>query len=269
MPDLLLHSMAELSEIILPSLELAGATRLVEVGAEGGQMTQRLLAYTAKRGGTLTSIDTSPSERADALFAGQPHARLLRATSLEALPQCDADAWLIDGDHNYYTVLAESEAIWERCAASGTPFFAIYHDVGWPCARRDFYYAPDRLPRHAVHPHAWDRGTLPGTTGTVAGGFRGEGQWALALHEGGPRNGVLTAIEDFTAGKEDRLLWAMVPAVFGLGVLFDAGAPWAEALIAHLLPYHQNPVLARLEANRLACYLRVIDWQDRTHDEAA
>lgn len=269
MADLLLHSIAELSEIIFPALELAGAVHIIEVGAEGGLMTQRLLEYTAARGGSLTSIDPSPSEHVEALFVGKTHAQLKRMTSLEALPQCTADAWLIDGDHNYYTVRAESELIWQRCAETGTPFFAIYHDVGWPCARRDLYYAPESLPPTAVHPYTWDRGTMPGDPGTIVGGFRGEGGWALALQEGGPRNGVLTAIEDFTADKEDQFLWAMVPAVFGLGVLFDATAPWADSLIAHLLPYHQNPLLARLEANRLACYLRVIEWQDKTHAEAA
>ncbi len=269
MADLLLHSMAELSEIILPALELADASTLVEVGSEGGVMTERLLAYTAQRGGSLFSIDPQPSAHAEELFAAHPHGTLLRETSVEALPHCTADAWLIDGDHNYHTVRAESELIWQRCAETGRPYLAFYHDVGWPWARRDLYYAPDTLPAKAVHPHAFDRGTVPGNPDTVEGGFRGEGQWALALREGGPRNGVLTAIEDFTAGKEDHLLWAMVPAVFGLGVLFDAAAPWTPALIAHLLPYHQNPVLARLEANRLACYLRVLEWQDRSANAEA
>ncbi len=269
MADLLLHSMAEFSDIIFPALEIAGATRVVEVGAETGAMTDRLLDYVAQRGGTLTSIDPAPSDAASALFEGSPHARLVRATSLEAIPQLSADAWLIDGDHNYFTVLAESQAVWERAQASGMPFLVFYHDVGWPCARRDMYYAPERIPAEFRQPLSWDRGVIPGNPATIAGGFRGEGVFAVALHEGGARNGVLTAIEDFVADKGDRLLWAMVPAVFGLGVLFDAEAPWAEALTAHLLPHHQNPLLARLEENRLACYLRVIEWQDRAHAQAA
>lgn len=269
MADLLLHSMAEFSEIIFPALEIAGATRLVEVGAETGAMTERLLEYTRRRGGTLTSIDPAPSKAAEELFGAADHATLIHATSIEAIPSLHADAWLVDGDHNYYTVLAESQLIWQQSQESGRPFLVFYHDVGWPCARRDLYYAPDRIPREFRHPFSWERGMTLGNAGTIAGGFRGEGVFATALHEGGPRNGVLTAIEDFTDGKEDDLLWARVPAVFGLGVLFDANAPWAEALTAHLYPHHENPLLARLEENRLACYLRVIEWQDRINAEAA
>jgi hypothetical protein len=54
-----------------------------------------------------------------------------------------------------------------------------------------------------------------------------------------------------------------VPAVFGLGVLYDRHAPWTPALNEFLAPWHQNSLLATLERNRLECYLRVIEWQDR------
>ena len=39
MSNLLIHSMSEFSEIILPSLEIAGATEIVEIGAEFGGMS--------------------------------------------------------------------------------------------------------------------------------------------------------------------------------------------------------------------------------------
>ena len=51
--------------------------------------------------------------------------------------------------------------------------------------------------------------------------------------------------------------------MFGLGVLFDMDAPFAEALAARLQPFHQNRLLQSLERNRLANYLTVLDWQDR------
>jgi hypothetical protein len=91
------------------------------------------------------------------------------------------------------------------------------------------------------------------------------GHFAWALHEGGPRNGVLTAIEDFVSELHEAgrtLAFAELPAVFGLGVLFDQDAPWSEALGQHLLPYHANPLLRALEETRLASYLRVLDLQD-------
>lgn len=263
MPNLLIHSMGEFSEIILPALEIAGAKEIVEVGVEEGTMTGRLLEQLEQSGGRLTSIDPCPSEGARALFAGKGHARLVHGLSLDEMSKLPADAYLIDGDHNYYTVLNESHLAWEQFQRAGKPFLAFYHDVGWPCARRDLYYAPDRIPAEYVQPHAWDRGMTLGEPGTIEGGFRGEGVWACALQEGGARNGVLTAIEDFVLGKENELLWAYVPAVFGLGILFSSQAPWAESLMDFLLPYHDHPLLERLERNRLECYLNVIAWQDR------
>jgi hypothetical protein len=262
MADLLLHSMAEFSEIILPALRITGAKTIVEVGAEYGTMTQSLIDYTAEAGGSLVSIDPAPSPGAAALFGAHPHARLIQGLSLDALPGLQADAALIDGDHNWYTVFHECRLLWENAQRAGQPFLAFFHDVGWPCARRDLYYAPDRIPAKYRQPFSWDLGMTLGEPGVIEGGFRGAGVFATALREGGPRNGVLTAIEDFIAGKEDQLLWANVPAVFGLGILFDKHAPWTRDLSAFLLPYHESPLLARLEENRLACYLRVIKNQD-------
>ena len=94
------------------------------------------------------------------------------------------------------------------------------------------------------------------------------GQFGIARHEGGPRNGVKCAINDFIeaksaeAGEDFTLGYAEVPAVFGLGVLFDMAAPWGEQLAELLLPYHDNAMIASLERNRLHNYLTVLDWQD-------
>jgi hypothetical protein len=263
MADLLLHSMAEFLDIILTSLEIAEAREIVEVGAEYGTMTERLLAYTRERGGRFTSIDPDAGNDVELLFSDQAHAELVKRPSLEVLSSYAADAYLIDGDHNYYTVLRESQLIWEQIAREGNDFLVFYHDVCWPWARRDLYYDPTRIPPDYLQPHVWDRGVTLDDPGVVPGGFRGEGRWACAVREGGARNGVLTAIDDFVQGKEGKLTWACVPAVFGLGVLYAKEAAWSESLSAFLLPYHMNPLLQRLERNRLECYLGVIAWQDR------
>lgn len=129
---------------------------------------------------------------------------------------------------------------------------------------------PQRIPPEHRHAHSYDAGViLDSADAQRHRGFRGNGQFAVALHAGGPRNGVLTAIEDFRSEAEQgagqvgrRLLYAHIPAVFGLGVLFDAAAPWAETLAEALIPWHDNPLLAKLETNRLRNYLAVLDWQD-------
>ena len=67
------------------------------------------------------------------------------------------------------------------------------HDVHWPCARRDFYYAPERIPTEFRQPYDYEGGAVPGHSALVrGGGFRGAGQFAWAVREGGPQNGVLT-----------------------------------------------------------------------------
>ena len=56
--SLLIHSMAELSDIVLPALAVAGARHVAEIGAEFGGMSQMLADHAAAAGGTLTSVVT-------------------------------------------------------------------------------------------------------------------------------------------------------------------------------------------------------------------
>lgn len=275
MNNLLIHSMAEFApSIILPCLETAGVSEITEIGAEFGGMSFLLAEYCAQAGGKLTSIDPTPKPEFLDWVAAHPEVAHIDKPSLEALkPLPAADAWIVDGDHNYYTVFNELSEIDAICQRDGKPLLAFLHDVSWPCARRDFYYAPDRIPAEHRHPYSYDVGVHPDHGEAMLNrGWRGMGQFALALHEGGPRNGVLTAVEDFVAeaDREDRpLVFAQVPAVFGLGVVLDAGADWAEELAGILRPWHRNELLATLELNRLRNHLAVIEWQDREAERAA
>ena len=270
---LLIHSMSEFAELILPMLGAAGARSIVEIGAEYGGMTTRLADYTAGCGGTLTTIDPAPKPAFRDWLAGQPHVRHIARPSPAALDAVgEVDAWLIDGDHNWYTVFHEFQAIDAIAARDGKPLLVFLHDVGWPCARRDQYYAPAAIPPEFRHPHCFESGTRPGENALAHGrGFRGMGAFAYALHEGGPKNGVKTAIEDFTTAKLAAgvdLAYAEVPAVFGLGVIFALDAPWSGRLADMVVPFHHNRLIAALEANRLANYLAVLDWQDGAVDAA-
>jgi hypothetical protein len=274
MTNLLIHSMTEFSSLILGCIERTGAQEIVEIGAEFGGMSQQLADHCAAVGGRLTSIDPAPKAQFVNWVHGCPHVRHIAATSLSAMAElADVDAWVIDGDHNYYTVYNELLLVDAASRRDGKPLLALMHDVSWPCARRDCYYAPNQIPEEDRHPYSYEGGvTLDDATVVPGRGFRGMGQFAWAIHEGGPRNGVLTAVEDFleharaqdeAEGRDRLLLYAQVPAVFGLGVLFDAAAEWAEDVAGLVLPYHENALIASLELNRLRNYLTVIDWQDR------
>lgn len=262
------YSMAHFGDLILDALAITEAKDIVEIGADFGEMSHRLAAHVAARGGTLTSIDPEPRAEFLDWVAANPQIHHVSTPSIEAIPQVAAgDAWIVDGDHNWYTVFSELNLINQACDVAGKPMLAILHDVCWPCGRRDFYYAPDRIPAEHRHSHDFDAGASFAWEGLVPGrGLRGHGVLAMARHEGGPKNGVLTAVEDFiTVAKEDgaQLCYAHVPALLGLGVIFDATAPWAEALSQHLLPWHENKLLQALEHNRLHNYFAALEHVDR------
>lgn len=263
-----IYSMAHFGDLILDALRITGAADIVEIGADYGEMSERLLTHVRAANGTLTSIDPAPQRQFGQWLNDRPEVVHVAKPSLVALNEVGAaDAWMIDGDHNWFTVYHELLMIRAACARDEKPMLAFLHDVCWPCARRDFYYAPEQIPEEFRQPHSFDAGASLNWEGLVPGrGLRGHGDLALAEHEGGPRNGVLTAVEDFIAASKTAgwaLCYAQVPAALGLGVLFDATAPWAEPLSAHLLPWHENKLLATLEDNRLRNYLDALDLEDR------
>lgn len=274
MSRLLIHSMSELTPLVMPALEAVGARRIVEVGAEHAGMSAFLAAYVNDVNGALISIDPQPSSAfRDWLKTTKSVTHIEQPSLPEVGRQRDIDAWILDGDHNWYTVVNELRAIRAAGLLDGKPMLTFLHDVSWPCARRDAYYAPDRIPQEYRNAYSYDGGVhLDSMELFHDRGFRGRGQFAWALEEGGPHNGVLTAVEDFVVEEQEHgraLGWACVPAVFGLGVLFDLDAPWAQALANVLSPWHNNPILMSLEENRLRNYLSVLDLQDSAAVHAA
>ena len=61
---------------------------------------------------------------------------------------------------------------------------------------------------------------------------------------------MLTAVEDFVSENEGFRL-AVVPAFFGLGVVWRGHAPWSAAVAEVVDGWDANPIVARLEANRV------------------
>jgi hypothetical protein len=239
------HSLVNLAEIMLPCLDAVGARSVVEVGAYAGDLTEVLVEWAAVSGARVAAIDPLPQDRLVRLAADRSELELIRETSLTALPHIPlADAVIIDGDHNYYTVSEELRLI---AHADGELPLLLFHDVCWPHGRRDDYYAAEQIPAEHRRPIAEGGGLFPGEPGIRPGGLPYR---AAAAREGGARNGVLTAVEDFIAQRDDVRL-AIVPAFFGLGVVWRSDAPYAGALSEVLAPWDGHPMLARLEGNRV------------------
>lgn len=241
-------SMRSQAEIMLPCLEAVGARSIVEVGAFAGDLTSLLLDWAAESGARVTAVDPSPENDLVQLDLDHPELELIRETSIVALPRVPKpDVVIIDGDHNYYTVSEELRLIGEHAKGEELPLL-LFHDVCWPHGRRDDYFAPELIPEEYRQPIAGNgHGIFPGEPGVRSGGVPCP---RSAAHEGGPRNGVLTAIEDFVADRDDLRL-VVVPAFFGFGAVWHRGAPWSGDLAEILDPWDRNPLLERLESNRV------------------
>jgi hypothetical protein len=256
--DILIYSLSEHRDLIFGCLQAVAPRRVVEIGSEAAGMTRELARWAEENGTHFVAVEPFPIDEVREMDARSEHFELVEGRSPEALERIEqAGAYLIDGDHNYWTVLHELRAIY----SAGDPL-AILHDVGWPCARRDQYYSVDALPPEAVHPHSYTKGRVPGHEELADRGFGGDGAFAVAIEEGGPRNGVLTAVEDFLAEREG-LAYARVPAIFGLGLIYPESAPYAERIAELLPPPDEDALLARLEENRVRLYTRVLELQDR------
>ncbi len=241
-------TLANVREVVFACLEAAGARSVTEIGAEHGLFTSELLAWSeGNGGGQISAIDPAPRKRLRELAERRPELELTVETSHDALPRLDLpDAVIVDGDHNYFTVHEELLAI-DRKAGEGLLPLVLLHDIGWPLGRRDSYHDPDRIPAERRRQFA-DQGFLvPGDPGLAERGLYYE---RIATEEGGPGNGVLTAVEDFIADRP-HLRLAIAPPFFGLGVLWDERAAWAARLATTVAPWDRNPLLERMEAKRV------------------
>jgi Methyltransferase domain len=246
-PDEAGYSLGNFAEIWGACFEAAGVRSVVEVGAERGRLTQELLRWATETGARVTAIEPDPVSDLLELVEEHPDLEVIEQTSLEALERIPIpDAVVLDGDHNYYTLSNELRLIADRAPGGHHPIL-VFHDVCWPLARRDQYAAPERIPPEHRHPHGEDVKLVPGNAATAERGLPFE--WA-ALEEGGPRNGVLTAIEDF---MEERggLRLAIIPLFFGCGLLWPESAPWSDEVAGIVEPWDRNPILERVEKARV------------------
>jgi hypothetical protein len=219
---------------IKPLLEVAQPRRIMEVGADFGWNTQHLLAYCRQTGARLDVIDPAPRpELAGVLAQYDREYVYLPYKSLDAIPMAPPpDVALLDGDHNWFTIHAELHLLYGRAAELGAaPPIAVMHDCGWPYARRDMYYDPEGIDGDRRQPYAY-RGLEPGRSELFEEGMNY--MLANALHEGGPRNGVMTGIEDFLAESALAATLHVLPFFNGLGVILPEAraTPQIKALIA-------------------------------------
>ncbi len=205
---------------VLPLARKLNWRSFCEIGAQYGKNVDEILKLPLEN---YTVIDPCLDEDLQAKYAIDPRVHVLGHNSLDALSSnglipdsCRFDCVVIDGDHNWYTVFNELRLIHERSLlrAGG---YVFLHDVGWPYGRRDLYYQPESIPAEFRWPYAKKGMARRQSALLEVGGTNAE--FMNALEEGGPRNGVLTAVEDFLAAHPDKYRFCQVRYQCGFGIL--------------------------------------------------
>jgi hypothetical protein len=250
----LLHSLSLFREVFEEIYARRAISTVVEVGVETGQVSGIYTELGAER---VFCVDPFPSDELRASLAANDKLELVEKFSPAALAELPiADLYVIDGDHNYATVRGEVDWI----LANAPDAVIVFHDLMWPCGRRDFYYQPTGLSDAEVHADS-DEGPTVWHDGLTPAGFIGAGSFTVAREAGGERNGVLTAVEDALSAADDPS-WQLeiIPAIFGVGVLVRGTDDTADLLEA-IRRYSGSRLLAAMENNRIALYTRVLQMQ--------
>ena len=233
-----------LKTFVLPLLEALQPRVIVEVGVEVGAVTRPLLEWARDAEAILHAIDPDPNLDVEQIASEYgEQLRFHRVKSLPLLGELEAvELALIDGDHNWYTVINELRALQARALTDQRqPPAILLHDVGWPYGRRDLYYDPDSIPEPYRHNHA-RRGIVPGQV-ELGNGINEHLENATL--EGTPANGVLTAVEDFVAEAETDWFMHTIPGLSGLTVLVPEALRRENAAVAELLQSLQSPEFLR------------------------
>ncbi len=248
------------SAVVGPVLTAAQAGRVIEIGAATGQQSAKAARWCGRHGASLDIIDPAPQFDTDAFLSRWPCSRFHRALSLEALPGLlPTDVVLVDGDHNWYTVFHEMRLLYGdgEAIADDAPI-AICHDVEFPYGRRDLYYDIETIPP------AYRQPAGPGALNPLFKGFAPVGLNSIlcnARTEGGPRNGVRTAIEDALDGRRDQLRIVWLPVLHGLAIIVPKSRIAAHPALGELLDQLEPPPLLK--------GLMKITEQERIHGQIA
>ena len=237
--------------VIRPLVRNRRLTRICEIGASFGENADELLRTPET---TFLLIDPCIDTDLEHKYATNPRVRVAKGTSLDVLPTISEafDCILIDGDHNWYTVYNELRLIHQRSLLAEGGLILL-HDVGWPYGRRDMYYNPEAIPSAYRQPYAL-KGIVRGQS-VLADDAGINDMRANARHEGGYRNGVQTAAEDFLR-ETDAYVSYFSTLEHGLGVLAPRNSAQGLATfawcVARLQVFTAKERLRRLPRKKLA-----------------
>jgi SAM-dependent methyltransferase len=230
--------------LTIPLIRKTNKKSILEIGSSYGNSIRPLLE--------LNDINVSvvdPCIDADLLEAFGDKITLHQGLSLEVLPQLDQsyDCIFIDGDHNWYTVFNELKLIEERNLLKPGGIIFL-HDIGWPYGRRDMYYQPATIPAEYRN-QPTRQGIQKGKSRLLPQGGLNAGHYN-AVEEFGPRNGVLTAVEDYLSQSSEKYYFIKDMREFGLGILLNKSTQntWRSASALRFSIFRQGKVDPHLNA---------------------
>ncbi|MXP10467.1 hypothetical protein [Pseudoblastomonas halimionae] len=230
--DLPAHPLAGLRLAISETLDTARVDRVSVIGPID-PITSDVLAEFEESGGALEILDCACGASPFSTGVG-------------------FRAWIMPTVANYYDAYRLLYGIRAMCVTQSTPFLVLRPQLASASARRDYYGGMPEVPkawRHCsetclIHGEAIERATV----------------------NGGLRNGVVTAIEDFIQEMWDEgtaLAYSCLPPIGGFCALFDVDADWAAELAYRLTKFDHKPNIAAMSEKDLKNYLEIVDRSRR------
>ncbi len=214
---------------------------VIDIGGEPERISALVNAFAA--GGEVHVVDGP-----DGLLAGAPGVRVLSA-DVDTLPA--SDLALIDGEPSWDAVNNALDAVSAAAEQAGRPLpVIVVGGVDWPHGRRDGYHDAERA-RHEIAAGGLAPGAAEPDPALPVG------EVAFARTEGGPRNGVRTAVEDFAAQQPTPLTVVHLPGDGGVLLLAapEEGSvtptPQERAVLSLAPSADLLALLAALEQDRL------------------
>lgn len=203
-----------------PLLETVKPRRIMQIGAGSGLNTRHILDYCRHADARADIIEPNNvgAELRDVLAIYPDAHDFHPLKSLEAIPDLNPpDVLFLAECRNWKAVLNTLTQICAHARDKGAvePIMLV-HNCAWPYARRDMYTAVEAASPDHRHAYAY-KGMLPGRSELTDDGLNR--QFANALHEGGPENGVLTAVEDFSKAWLTPLALSILPFFHGMGIV--------------------------------------------------
>ncbi|GAB5352493.1 hypothetical protein [Qipengyuania sp. 483] len=236
--DLPSHPLARVRLAFSETLKTAGVERVYAIG-DLDPLSQDFLSQFTQTGGKFEKLDCT--------------------CCVSTFPGTSGScAWILPPVTNYYHAYRLLHGIRAMCAMHATPFLVLCPKLESAIIRRDYYIGSSQVP--PAWRHCSESCVMSGKTSE------------RAAFKGGLRNGVLTAIEDFTEELWDEgtaLVHIFLPTLGGFCALFDVDADWSAKLAYDLAAFHENAAVAPMSEQELRDYLAMIERSGRRPGEAA